>query len=701
MQSFDLCRYINELMDAGQNIEARHQLIKLLDYHEKNALPYSPLLNHLIRRAGLYPYIRTETASWGDRFVHEAFKTDVGRGIVKTLHREQSRVLKKIINGGSIAISAPTSFGKSFIIDAFIALNKPDTVVIIVPTIALMDEIRRRIYKKFSDVYKVITTTECSLAEKNIFIFPQERALHYADSIKSIDLLIIDEFYKASFNFDKERAPSLIRAMMKLGDKAKQKYFLAPNIKELIDNPFTAGMEFVETLGFNTVYLNKREIFRDLKSDADKEKALLNILNSSDGKSLIYAGTYGEIDKVSALINRSLPEVNSNLISSFSEWLSISYASDWDLPKLIKRGVGIHNGRLHRSLSQIQIKLFDEKDGLNSIVSTSSIIEGVNTSAQNVILWKNKDGSSRLTEFSYKNVIGRSGRMFRHFVGDVFILDQPPKEAETMLEIPVPDKLLMDVDENKYRHALSEEHLNRIIAYRIEMREIVGAVYDRLVKENAFQSSDSELIKTIALDMKQNAREWNGLSFLNSDDPSSWDRLLYKVIRMKKSGWDAKYGQVVAFVQALPDNWNKSIPEMLATLKEHEIGIDDYFKLEKKVTFTLAALMADINVLQSVLLNQRVDISPFVSKLSHAFLPSVVFQLEEYGLPRMISKKLQNAAIFNFEDQSLNIHGAISMLLQMKKLVLSLPDFSTFEKYIIEYFYDGITLDKTEYQQSN
>lgn len=62
--------------------------------------------------------------------------------------------------------------------------------------------------------------------------------------------------------------------------------------------------------------------------------------------------------------------------------------------------------------SQIQIKLFEDEDGLNNIVSTSSIIEGINTSAQNVILWKNKDGNPKLNSFKYKNVIGRSGRMF-------------------------------------------------------------------------------------------------------------------------------------------------------------------------------------------------------------------------------------------------------------------------------------------------
>jgi reverse gyrase len=49
------------------------------------------------------------------------------------------------MSGKNLAIIAPTSFGKSFIIDAFIALKQPKNTAIIVPTIALTDETRRRL----------------------------------------------------------------------------------------------------------------------------------------------------------------------------------------------------------------------------------------------------------------------------------------------------------------------------------------------------------------------------------------------------------------------------------------------------------------------------------------------------------------------------------------------------------------------------
>lgn len=227
---FKNCHKINDLLISERESDARDELIKLLDFHEKNKISYTALVNNLIRQTGLYPYLKYKTSNWQERYIHEIFKVDTGEEKTITLHREQSSLLKHLLLGESIAVSAPTSFGKSFVIDAFIAIKKPKNVVIIVPTIALTDETRRRIYKKFSNEYKIITTSEVELGAKNIFIFPQERAIHYANIINKIDLLVIDEFYKASVVFDKERAASLQNAIMQLGEISTQKYFLAPNL---------------------------------------------------------------------------------------------------------------------------------------------------------------------------------------------------------------------------------------------------------------------------------------------------------------------------------------------------------------------------------------------------------------------------------------------------------------------------------------
>lgn len=110
------------------------------------------------------------------------------------------------------------------------------------------------------------------------------------------------------------------------------------------------------------------------------------------------------------------------MLGAFSQWLGRNYDPGWVLPLLIKRGIGIHNGKLHRSLSQIQVKLFEEETGLDRLISTSSIIEGVNTSAENVIVWATTGRGLSFSNFSYKNLIGRAGRMFKHFIGNIYVL---------------------------------------------------------------------------------------------------------------------------------------------------------------------------------------------------------------------------------------------------------------------------------------
>lgn len=698
-QVFDKCHIINELLIGKQENEARQELIKLLDYHNTNELAYNPLVNHLIRETGLFPYLEPATSNWEERFIYNAFKVDVGEEKPLTLHREQSFLLKSLLEGRNIAVSAPTSFGKSFVIDAYIKIKKPNNVLIIVPTLALTDETRRRLYKKFAHEYKIITTSDVKLSDKNIFIFPQERAMNYINIVESFDIMIVDEFYKASSKFDKERSPSLIRAMIKLGAKSNQKYYLAPNITSIDSNPFTEDMEFIR-LDFNTVFLEKHKLYNQIKNNEEKSEKLLEILSENRGKSLIYAGTYSNIDSLTYLFLDTYEPVKNELLEMFADWLSKNYDVNWSLTKLISREIGVHNGRLHRSLSQIQVKLFEEETGIRNLISTSSIIEGVNTSAENVIIWRNRKGSAKLDDFTYKNIIGRGGRMFKHFIGKIYILEEPPIEGQTQLDIPFPDEILGDLGDTKYEGLLTKEQVAKLKIYNDEMGELIGVqAYDELKAESAFQSSNSELIKTIAIDLSTNPDEWNGLYYLNEFKPENWDRLLYKVIKLQPGNWDTAYKTFVEFIKIMAYNWSKSIPELLKELEDYDVGIDKFFLLERNVTYKFSALLNDLNTLQKrILKDKQYDISKFIKWCSHAFLPKVVFQLEEYGLPRMISKKLHESEIINFYDDELTIHSVVEKLNEIGKemTIERTNNLDEFDKYILNYFFDGIKITNAQ-----
>lgn len=697
MDAFEKCHSINSLMESGHQNSARDELIKLLHELKMSNTSYSPLVNNLIRRAGLYPYLDLSSSSWQDRLIHEAFKVDVGESDKITLHREQSFLLRKLLDGQSLAVSAPTSFGKSFVIDSFISIKKPKNIAIIVPTIALTDETRRRLQLKFGAKYKIITTADQSLANENILIFPPERAIPYAEKLETLDILIIDEFYKASQALDKERSPALLKAILRLSKLSKQRYFLAPNISSIKDNVFTKGMEFC-SLDFNTVFLKKYDLHQEINgNEIKKSEALLNVLSETSGKTLIYAGTYSNIHRITTLLISNTPRTQSPLLEDFSQWLAKNYDPNWPLTQLVKHGTGIHNGQLHRSLSQLQVRLFEEAEGLQQIVSTSSIIEGVNTSAQNVVVWSNRSGkgTAKITDFSYKNIIGRGGRMLRHFVGNIYIFDKPPTETVTDLHLSVPDELLGGTNEEDFKTDLTADQIAKIVAYKEELVDLVGDDGYKFIRDsNSIQTTHSGVIKDIVVDLHNNPGSWNGLKYLNSERPDDWGRLLYKILRLQPGVWGASYTSVVEFIKILSGNWLYSIPELLSQMETLDIGVDDFFKLERTVTFRLPGLLGDICTLQEKFLGTPAnDISPFIAKISSAFLPKVVYQLEEYGLPRSISKKIHRSGLHNFEDEKLDVHATINKLSAQKSQILLhfSEEGDRFELYILEYFYEGIT----------
>lgn len=694
---FEQLHIINDQINAGEIEEARNQVIQTLAEIDAKGIEFPAPLNHFIRSVGLYPYLQLDSASWQERFIHESFKVDVGDQMI-TLHREQSQLLKMLLDGSNIAVSAPTSFGKSFVIDSFIAIRKPKNVVIIVPTIALTDETRRRIQRKFGSSYKIITTTDVDLAEKNILIFPQERAVSYLNTLKEIDILIVDEFYKASKAHDKERSPSLLRAILKLTKISKQRYFLAPNIKQLKESVFTKDMQFIN-LNFNTVFLEKHNVYEELNSESyTKSDALLKIIREKKGKSLIYAGTYSSIADVSNLIIDSIPLSSSPLLEQFSLWLTKNYHRNWQLTSLVKRGFGVHNGRLHRSLSQLQIKLFEEPNGLDRIVSTSSIIEGVNTSAENVILWRNKSGSSNLKDFTYKNIIGRSGRMFRYFVGHVYLLEKPPKEEDSQLDLEFSDELAVSIDENEFKYELSPEQIAKIIAYKEEMLDILGQEsFSRLQQENAFEDSDSSIVLKVSRALYENPENFSGLNYLNSKNPSKWERSLYSILNIDRGYIGTGLTKFVQFLMCISKNWRVTFQELLNELDQFNIGIDEFFDLERKASFNFSSLLNEVNVIQKELYPEKnIDISPFIVKVSHAFLPPNVYKLEEYGLPRMISKKIHLAGVIELENEENSIHDVINNFndIGLNKLIESISTLDDFDKYILKHFYEGITVLK-------
>ena len=689
---FEECAQINALIENSNKAEARSMVINLLDKLRRDGNEYTPLINHVIREVGLFPYIDPKTALWEDQVVVEAFKANVGDETPVTLHSAQSHVLKRLLLGDNIAVSAPTSFGKSFIVDAFIAIRQPENVVMIVPTIALADETRRRIEHKFSHKYKIITTTDATITERNIFIFPQERSFAYLDKLGRIDMLIVDEFYKASSMFDDDRSSSLLSAIIELGRISRQKYYLAPNIHKIADNVFTQGMQFMRLTDFKTVITKAAKIYEKRRSDENvdefKKNNLVNILQNNTAKTLVYAGSYNNINKVSTILADNLPYKETSLLRDFNDWLKVNYGDSFSLCQLSERGIGIHNGKMHRSLSQIQVKLFECTEGLDTIISTSSIIEGVNTQAEQVIVWSNKNGLHKFDYFTYRNIIGRAGRMFKYFVGKVYLLEEPPVQENTTLTIDFPDEVAESLDSEDPGIEINQEQNNHINEYEEFMMNALGAENFRQIRKlSIFKSCDPRILKSLIEKLKANPNWPRGYAALAATNTYNWREPVLDVVSLLG---DNMARLIKIAIWKMPDNWTRSVAEVYSELSD--ISYEDLFSAERYLSYNLCSTLSVINILKKSFDPTSPDISLFIGRAANAFLPKLVYQLEEYGLPRMISRKIQNSGLINLEDDSVEISEIIKQFnnIGREKVIQGLNNLLPFDKFIINYFYDGI-----------
>lgn len=108
----------------------------------------------VIETLGFYPYLNKEKIQLSGtieslrRFNHDSIFIQG-----KTHHDEQQLILDKIFSGKNLVVSAPTSFGKSLLIEEIIASKKFNNLVIIQPTLALLDETRRNLLK-YTNNYK-------------------------------------------------------------------------------------------------------------------------------------------------------------------------------------------------------------------------------------------------------------------------------------------------------------------------------------------------------------------------------------------------------------------------------------------------------------------------------------------------------------------------------------------------------------------
>lgn len=234
LPKYEILNYISQsVCRDGINHENQELLLRVLD-RKSDFRSYNDILKSLVRKFGLYPYLRNFDLSLSEELVCEIHKPKGMSNVV--FHNLQNQIYYTLIRKENVVLSAPTSFGKSLIIDSIISSKVFDNIMIIVPSIALIDETRKRLMK-FKDQYQIISFSGQSVGKRNVLILTQERAIDYLDKV-NVDFFVIDEFYKLDVKDSEDENDSreivLNQVFYKLFKSGANYYLLGPNIEQLI-----------------------------------------------------------------------------------------------------------------------------------------------------------------------------------------------------------------------------------------------------------------------------------------------------------------------------------------------------------------------------------------------------------------------------------------------------------------------------------
>jgi hypothetical protein len=429
----------------------------------------------------------------------------------------QKQVWDKMNQVNILGVSAPTSAGKSFIIvlKAIDLLKKDGNIVYIVPTISLVSQVTRdfkTLLKQFGFYnYKIITTyNENNENENNIYVLTQEKVIAAFSQkerpFKNIRMLVIDEIQNIERvgEEDEQRAKTLYDTLIELRYTYSPDLIIlsGPRLEKLSDlgleifnkdsdesstkSSPVVGITYAVSKVSDTYYIkqyvdilpkpnsikitNSYMIKGHGKAIYKKEYhsylsyILLNLGEKS--KNIIFSPTTSQARKTAIYLaeNNKTKIENDKKLSLLIYYIKNTVNDNYDLANTLKQRIAYHHGKMPPHVRQVVERAM--KDGIiNSIVCTTTLMQGVNLPAQNVIMRNPNlfiksfhNAKPKLTNYEIANLRGRAGRLLKDFIGRTFILDENAfveenddaplfNEAEKKLHASYNDKFIKYNDE--------------------------------------------------------------------------------------------------------------------------------------------------------------------------------------------------------------------------------------------------------------
>ncbi|MFV3308267.1 DEAD/DEAH box helicase [Pseudomonas sp. NY15181] len=426
-----------------------------------------------------------------DKVGQELNTVDVG-GQMIALTDYQKRVWDRLEQGDDLAISAPTSAGKSFLVIENLARRMEQATrcvcVYIAPTRALLAEVLAKIKKRLELLPDIriseIPTVEA--AEKQVFVLTQERfQMLLAATAEGFDMIIVDEAQNLS---DGARGIILQEAIEQAIQRRAQTHvvMLAPGadgFKEAVESFGLSGVDEITTalspvlqnrISVSSVPDERRLDFRLLGPDDGQligsispAKVLTNnaarlasvALNfGAEGGSLLYAKSPSEAASLANTLQRGLKAKHGarQLNSELAEFIRDHIHPEYSLITLVEQGVAFHYGQMP-ALLRDAIEVAFKQQRLKFLVCTTTLFQGINLPARNVFISTPKRGRHEKTTLKPAllwNFAGRAGRMTEDIVGNVFLIDYEQWD-ERLMDEPVPFKIEPSLGKTITEHASS------------------------------------------------------------------------------------------------------------------------------------------------------------------------------------------------------------------------------------------------------
>ena len=688
-ESFKIISHCTQLLSQHSveaELSARKIVIHILNNWEKVDSNAYEVWTDLIETLGFYPYIqknRTDlkTNSFADDIRMSYFQSDFLDNTY--LHKEQKKISNYLLSGKNIIASAPTSFGKSLLIEEIVASKKYRNIIIIQPTLALLDETRLKL-KKYVDDYKIIVRTSQPYSEdkRNLFLLTAERVMEY-EPLPPIDFLIIDEFYKLSLRRKDDRADTLNNAFLKVVNKFHPKfYFLGSNIDGITEGFAEKYDAIFYKSDFSLVDCNvidKSYLIDWNKSDKQIDKQKIEILCTllselQNEQTLIYCSTPARARRMAKIYLeyvQRMEQAKSKPVPLI-EWINKNISPEWSLAKELQYGVAIHDGSLQKHMGASIIKYFNE-GRLKCIFCTSTIIEGVNTSAKNVILFDEKKGGSEIDFFDYSNIKGRSGRMMEHYVGRIFNFCHIPIQNRIVIDIPFYEQD-PEILTNEILINIKKEDIKQEVRNRYDQIEALPADLLEIIKQNGVSvNGQIRIYKRLISDLKSR----DVLQNIQWSQLPTWDQMSYilEVAENNLFNFDDKRGvfsvkQLARYlnmyrskkniIEIVNDIYNSRIESVKNLTEErkakyYDEAVETAFHIYRHwFQFTVPKAFRVVDSIQRLICERRNmksgSYSFFVQQLENDFIRENLSILVEFGIPSNAVRRLESVIPANLSE---------------------------------------------------